>query len=90
MVHAPRQPLTSSLTSKGQVTIPVYIRRLLRLSTRDRVAFGVNECKVQIAPPPSGVGPNAGMLRGNTEALSPSEESAAIEQAMAEEAEQPR
>ncbi len=48
-VEAPRYPFTSSLTRKGQVTIPAEIRRRLGLSTGDRVAFVVSEDKVQIA-----------------------------------------
>jgi AbrB family looped-hinge helix DNA binding protein len=48
MKHA-RESDTSSVTTKGQVTIPVHIRRLLGLSPRDRVAFLVKDGKVELA-----------------------------------------
>jgi len=83
-------PYTSSMTEKGQVTIPVHIRRLLGLSRRDRVAFLVREGIVQIAPARSVVAQTAGMLRHEGVALSPRAEKAAAEEAMAEEAEHPR
>lgn len=38
--------LTTSLTSKGQVTIPVEIRRLLGLRPHDRVRFTVRDGQV--------------------------------------------
>ena len=83
-------PLTSTLTRKGQVTIPVQIRRLLGLSTRDKVAFVVSEGRVQIAPAQSVVARTAGMLKSDTPALSPRGEKAAAEEAMAQEAERRR
>ena len=36
------------LTSRGQVTIPAEIRKALRLTPRDRVAFKIENGKVQI------------------------------------------
>jgi AbrB family looped-hinge helix DNA binding protein len=38
----------SSITSKGQVTIPAAIRRLLGLKPRDRVAFTVEDGEVRV------------------------------------------
>jgi antitoxin PrlF len=35
--------ITSTITSKGQVTIPVEIRRRLRLKRGDKVAFVITE-----------------------------------------------
>lgn len=84
------QPYTSSVTSKGQVTIPAHIRRLLGLSMSDKVAFLVSEGKVQIAPVRSVVARTAGMLRSDIAALSPREERAAAEEAIAEEADTKR
>ena len=84
-------PYTSSMTGKGQVTIPVHIRRLLGLSRKDRVAFLVREEGiVQIAPATSVVAQTAGMLRHEGVALSLRAEKAAAEEAMAEEAEHSR
>ena len=42
------KPLTSRLTSKGQATIPVEVRRALGLSEGDRVVFEVAEGRVSI------------------------------------------
>jgi len=84
-IEAPHYPFTSSVTRKGQVTIPAHIRRLLGLSTRDKVAFVVTEGKVQIGPAQSVVARTAGMLKSDTPALSPEEEKAAAEEAMAQE-----
>jgi antitoxin PrlF len=39
---------TSSLTSKGQVTIPAEVRRLLGLQPGDRVAFVVDGPEVRL------------------------------------------
>lgn len=85
-IESPRYPFTSSLTRKGQVTIPAHIRRLLGLSTRDRVAFLVTEGKVQIAPAHSVVARTAGMLKSDTPALAPREEKVQAEETMAQEA----
>jgi AbrB family looped-hinge helix DNA binding protein len=41
--------LRSSVSPKGQVTIPVELRRLLGLKPKDQVAFSVNDGKVQIS-----------------------------------------
>ncbi|PAV30460.1 hypothetical protein CIL05_04975 [Virgibacillus profundi] len=35
--------LEAKLTSKGQVTIPIEIRRMLNLKSGDQVSFNVNE-----------------------------------------------
>lgn len=35
--------IISTVTSKGQVTIPVEVRRHMRLKTRDKVAFVVED-----------------------------------------------
>lgn len=39
----PTQTILSSLTTKGQLTVPIAIRRRLGLRDRDRVAFVVDE-----------------------------------------------
>lgn len=45
--------LLSSVSPKGQITIPVEIRRLLGVKPKDKVAFKVERGKVEIAPAPS-------------------------------------
>jgi AbrB family looped-hinge helix DNA binding protein len=89
-IEAPRYPFTSSLTRKGQVTIPAHIRRLLGLATSDKVAFLVSEGKVQIAPAHSVIARTAGILKSDVPALSPRNEKLEAEEAMAQEAEAPR
>jgi antitoxin PrlF len=42
------KPLLSRLTSKGQATIPVEVRRALRLRPGDRVAFDLKKGKVSL------------------------------------------
>jgi AbrB family looped-hinge helix DNA binding protein len=79
----------SRLTSKGQVTIPIEIRRLLGVAPHDRVAFLVEADQVRIAPATSVVARTAGMLKSDLSALSPQEEKAAAEEAMAKEAAEP-
>ena len=49
---------TSSVSPKGQVTIPAEIRRLLGVRPRDKVAFEVTDGQVLIRP-----------ARGNLESL---------------------
>jgi antitoxin PrlF len=42
------KPLLSRLTSKGQATIPVEVRRALKISSGDRVAFEISNGKVTV------------------------------------------
>lgn len=42
--------IVTSVTSKGQVTIPVEIRRALGLKARDRVAFALADGVATIRP----------------------------------------
>lgn len=41
---------TATITSKGQITIPLAIRKLLNLSKQDKVAFVTKNHKVEIKP----------------------------------------
>jgi antitoxin PrlF len=43
----------STLTTKGQTTIPREIRRLLGLKANDRILYEVEDGKVAIKPAPS-------------------------------------
>jgi len=80
------QPHVSRLTTKGQVTIPAPIRRLLGLRPHDQVAFLVEAEQVRLAPTPGVVARTAGLLRSPRPPLPPQEEKVAAEEAMAEEA----
>lgn len=76
---------SSTLTSKGQVTIPVAIRRLLGVSPKDKISFEVDQGTVKIRRGRSVVEQTAGALRSSQPAVSPEQERAAAEQAIAEE-----
>ena len=80
------QHFVSSLTTKGQVTIPVEIRRLLGVAPHDKVAFLVEAGQVRITPAASVVARTAGLLKSEQPPLSPQAEKADAETAIAEEA----
>ncbi len=42
--------IVTTMTKKGQVTIPVEIRHLLGLKAKDKVAFSIHEGNVSLAP----------------------------------------
>ena len=79
--------LASTVTSKGQITIPVEIRRLLNVAPKDRVAFVVEDDTVQLRRTGSVAQRTAGALKNDIPALTPQEERDAAEWAIAEEAE---
>jgi antitoxin PrlF len=79
--------LTSTVTTKGQVTIPVEIRRLLKVAARDRVAFIVERDQVRLVRTESVAQRTAGALKSDEPALSPQQEREAAERAFAVEAE---
>ncbi len=82
------QEIISSITSKGQVTIPVAVRRHIGVSTRDKIAFIIDDNQVRMAPAGrSVVARTAGMLRSDQPARSPREENEGFEEAMAQEGE---
>lgn len=81
---------TSRLTTKGQVTIPAELRRLLGLRPHEKVAFLVEDDQVRLAPARSVVAQTAGMLKGPEPRLSAQQEKVAAEEAIAEEAEKER
>ena len=39
-----------TVTQKGQVTIPLAVRKLLGIESRDRITFRVTEGRVELAP----------------------------------------
>jgi AbrB family looped-hinge helix DNA binding protein len=65
----------SSLSPKGQVTIPLAIRRLLKLQPRDRIEFRILDDQVVIAPARSALAahyqsiPPLGTRMGDEEAI---------------------
>lgn len=83
----PWHPYTSTLTRRGQVTIPVQFRRLLGLSAHDRVAFYVSDGQLRIEPAMSVADRTAGALQGyaHIPRATPQEEHEAFAQAVADE-----
>lgn len=75
----------STVTSKGQVTIPVEIRRVLGLAPHEKVAFILEADQVRLARRGSVVARTAGMLRTNRPPLTAEELREAAERAIAEE-----
>ena len=53
----------SSLTSKGQVTIPASIRKALGLKPRDKVAFRIDNGAVRLEPAKASVRDSAGKVK---------------------------
>jgi antitoxin PrlF len=82
--HAMKE-VYSTVTRKGQVTIPVEIRRLLQVNPHDQVAFVVEDNKVRLERSGSVVGRTAGALKTTKPALSAEELRDAAEEAIAEE-----
>jgi len=74
------------VTRKGQVTIPVEIRRDLGISEGDRVAFVVEGDVVRLAPSAGVVARTAGSLKTAGAPRSAEELRQAAERAIAEEA----
>jgi antitoxin PrlF len=83
-----RQDLSSTLTYKGQVTIPVEVRRLLGLKPGDRVTFVPEDGVVRIRPAQGIAEQTAGMLAAYRRTPPPTaqEERAAAEAAWVEDA----
>ena len=42
--------IVTTMTKRGQVTVPAEVRRLLGLKPRDKVAFAIEEDQVQLMP----------------------------------------
>ena len=76
----------SSVTTKGQVTIPVEIRRLLGVRPHDKVAFRVERGRVSITRPTSVVEQTAGIFKSDAPALTAEAMRLAAEEAIAQEA----
>ncbi len=55
--------VTTTITSKGQVTVPVAIRRALGLKARDRVAFTLTDGGAELRPFKSALDRIAGSVK---------------------------
>jgi AbrB family looped-hinge helix DNA binding protein len=73
------------VTRKGQVTIPVEIRKALNLKEGDSIVWVMEEDQVRLKRSDSVVARTAGMLKGEHLPLSIEEERDAMERAIAEE-----
>ncbi len=76
--------LTSVVTRKGQVTVPLEVRRKLGLERGDRVAFIVDDDTVRIAARGSVVERTAGAFKSKKPSLSAEELRREAERAIAE------
>ena len=76
---------TARVTSKGQVTIPVAVRRRLGVTALDEIVFLMNGEQVRILPAASVVARTAGALRSDQPPLTPPAEKRAAEVAWAAE-----
>lgn len=77
---------SSRVTIKGQVTIPVEVRRLLGIAPHDEVAFVVEGKRVELKRRGSVVAKTAGALKSDTPPATAEELRRAAEIAIAEEA----
>jgi AbrB family looped-hinge helix DNA binding protein len=75
------------MTVKGQVTIPVEIRRRFGIGPHDTFAFVVTDDEIRLMPATSVVARTAGMLSSDQPRLSPEEEDQLVEHSWAEEIE---
>jgi AbrB family looped-hinge helix DNA binding protein len=57
------RPATGRISAKGQVTLPIAVRRALGLAPRDKVAFDVRDGEVRVRRIPNDVLKIAGMFR---------------------------
>jgi AbrB family looped-hinge helix DNA binding protein len=80
--------LRSTLTSKGQVTIPVEVRRLLGLEPHDKVAFVVDDGQVRVERARSVAERTAGIFKSDLPPLSAEEMRRVAEELWAEAAEE--
>ena len=78
--------ITTVVTRKGQVTVPVEIRRQLGVQRGDKMTFGIENGQVWIKRSSSVVERTAGAFKGYGPVLSPEQLRDAAEGAIAEEA----
>ena len=78
--------LRSKISTKGQVTIPVEVRRLLGVGPHDQIGFVIEDGEVRLARVGSVVARSAGAFKSEEPPLSAEELREAAERAIAEEA----
>ena len=78
--------LLSTVTTKGQVTIPVEIRRRLGVAAHDKVAFVLYDDQVRLVRKGSVVARTAGIFKTSAPPLTAEELREAAERAIAEDA----
>lgn len=78
--------LLTVVTRKGQVTIPAEIRKSMGLRQGDKVAFRVDEDRVELVPAVSVVDRTMGALKSNEKPLTAKQLRRAGEEAIAGEA----
>lgn len=76
--------ILSTVTTKGQVTIPVEIRRRLGVAAHDKVAFVLDDDQVRLVRKGSVVVRTAGILQTRQAPLTAEELREAAERAIAE------
>ncbi len=74
----------ASVTTKGQVTIPVEVRKLLGVSAHDKLAFIVEDDQVRLQRRGSVVARTAGALKSDAPPLTAEALRQAAEEAIAE------
>ena len=77
--------LRSKISTKGQATIPVEVRRLLGVGPHDEIGFVIEAGEVRLARAGSVVARTAGAFKSDRPPLTPEELREAAERAMAEE-----
>jgi len=60
----------TSITSKGQATIPMPIRKLLKLTTNGKVLFSMSNGKVELSSPPKSLQETFGSIKPLTSKMS--------------------
>jgi looped-hinge helix DNA binding domain, AbrB family len=69
-----KEEYTGTITQKGQITIPIEIRRLLGVGPKDKVAFIVEDGRVRLKRTPSVVERTAGAFKSDKQFVYTSEE----------------
>ena len=65
--------LRSRISTKGQATIPVEVRRLLGVGPHDEIGFVIDACEVRLTRAGSVVARTAGAFRSDKPPLAPKE-----------------